>query len=144
MSLLSELEVPKGATKKRKRIGRGDGSGWGGTAAKGHKGQKARSGGKIRRGFEGGQMPLVQRLPKFGFNKPNPAKYSIVSLEQLNQLDGEITPASLLERGFAKKNTKVKILANGEISKSLTVKANKFSAKAKAAIEAAGGTTELI
>lgn len=140
MSILAELEVPKGATKKRKRIGRGDGSGWGGTAGKGHKGQKARSGGKIRRGFEGGQMPLVQRLPKFGFNKPNPTKYSLVSLELLNKLDGEITPETLLAKGLVRKNRKVKVLANGEISKSITVKADKFSAKAKAAIEAAGGT----
>jgi large subunit ribosomal protein L15 len=146
MSLLSELKPNKGATKKERRVGRGDSSGWGGTAGKGHKGQKARSGAPIRRGFEGGQTPLVRRIPKFGFtNAAFRTRYEVVNLETLNKLDGEVTPESLRASGvLSGKNELVKILGRGELSKGLTVKAHKFSQSAKAAIEAAGGTAEVI
>ena len=145
MSLLSELAPNKGATHKKKRIGRGDGSGWGGTAGKGHKGQLARSGGKVKRGFEGGQTPLHRRLPKFGFkNTDFKDNYVIINLQQLNRYEGEVSPALLAEQGFLKKTEKLKVLANGKLDKSLTVKAHKFSAAAKAEIEKAGGKVEVI
>ncbi len=144
MSLLSELRPKSGSTHSKKRVGRGDGSGWGGTAGKGHKGQKARSGAPIRRGYEGGQMPMARRLPKFGFtNTKFKTEYNIVNLSQLNNLDGDVTPESLKEAGIVGKGL-VKILANGELSKSLTVKAHKFSDSAKKSIEGAGGTAEVI
>ena len=144
MSLLAELRSAKGATKKRRRIGRGDASGWGGTAAKGHKGQKARSGGKVRWGFEGGQTPMQRRLPKFGFsNRAFETKYQVINLDLLNKFDGEVTPETLKAAGFRRK-LPVKILGNGKIEKALTVKAHKFSASAKAAIEAAGGKVETL
>jgi large subunit ribosomal protein L15 len=145
MSLLSELAPKKGATHKKKRVGRGDGSGWGGTAGKGHKGQKARSGGKVKRGFEGGQTPLHRRLPKFGFkNTDFKDNYVIINLQQLNRFEGEVSPTLLAEQGFLKKTEKLKVLANGKLDKSLTVKAHKFSAAAKAEIEKAGGKVEVI
>lgn len=145
MSLLSELAPNKGATHKKKRIGRGDGSGWGGTAGKGHKGQLARSGGKVKRGFEGGQTPLHRRLPKFGFkNTDFKDNYVIINLQQLNRYEGEVSPTLLAEQGFLKKTEKLKVLANGKLDKSLTVKAHKFSAAAKAEIEKAGGKVEVI
>ncbi len=145
MSLLSELAPNKGATHKKKRIGRGDGSGQGGTAGKGHKGQLARSGGKVKRGFEGGQTPLHRRLPKFGFkNTDFKDNYVIINLQQLNRYEGEVSPALLAEQGFLKKTEKLKVLANGKLDKSLTVKAHKFSAAAKAEIEKAGGKVEVI
>ena len=145
MSLLASLSPMPGSTKKRKRIGRGDGSNWGGTAGKGHKGQKARSGGKVRRAFEGGQTPLTRRLPKIGFtNTQFRNDYAILNLQQLNGFEGEVTPQALVEKGVIHKNAKLKILAKGKLEKSLTVKAHKFSESAKAAIEKAGGTTEVI
>jgi len=145
MSLLAELAPNKGATHKKKRIGRGDGSGWGGTAGKGHKGQLARSGGKVKRGFEGGQTPLHRRLPKFGFkNTDFKDNYVIINLQQLNRYEGEVSPALLAEQGFLKKTEKLKVLANGKLDKSLTVKAHKFSAAAKAEIEKAGGKVEVL
>ncbi len=145
MSLLSELAPNKGATHKKKRVGRGDGSNWGGTAGKGHKGQKARSGGKIRWGFEGGQMPLQRRLPKFGFkNTDFKNNYVIINLADLNKYDGDVTPETLVEKGYMKKTEKLKVLAKGKLEKSLTVKAHKFSESAKAEIEKAGGTAEVI
>ncbi len=145
MSLLSELAPNKGATHKKKRIGRGDASGWGGTAGKGHKGQKARSGGAIRWGFEGGQMPLQRRLPKFGFkNTQFKNNYVIINLQQLNNFDGEVSPETLVGMGYLKKKEKLKILAKGKLDKSLTVKAHKFSEAAKTEIEKAGGKVELI
>lgn len=144
MSILSQLKGNIGSTHKRKRIGRGDGSGHGGTSTKGHKGQKARSGGKIRRGFEGGQMPIMRRLPKFGFTN---AKFrtpcSVVSLNQLEKFVGEVTPQILFEAGVVD-CLNIKVLATGKISKAITVKAQKFSKQAKVAIEAAGGTVEVI
>lgn len=145
MSLLAELAPNKGATHKKKRVGRGDGSNWGGTAGKGHKGQKARKGQTIKRGFEGGQTPLHRRLPKFGFkNIPFQNNYVIINLHQLNGFDGEVSPETLAAQGFLKKTEKLKILGKGKLEKSLTVKAHKFSEAAKTEIEKAGGKVEVI
>lgn len=144
MSLLSTLKPAEGSKHYQKRLGRGRGSGLGQTAGKGHKGQLARSGGKVRRGFEGGQTPLIRRLPKFGFNNTDfQTKYSVVNLSQLEKLTGEVTPESLKAAGLVHKFP-VKILGNGKLTKGLTVKAHKFSDKAKSSIEAAGGKTEVI
>ncbi|MGZ3795052.1 MAG: 50S ribosomal protein L15 [Pseudobdellovibrionaceae bacterium] len=144
MSLLSSLAPKAGSKHSPKRVGRGIGSGLGGTAAKGHKGQLARTGGKVRRGFEGGQTPLMRRLPKFGFNNVAFAtEYDIVNLNQLDKLSGEITPEVLSQHGLIGKGL-IKILGNGELKKALTVKAHKFSEAAKKAIEAAGGKIEVI
>ncbi len=144
MSLLSSLAPKDGAKHYIKRLGRGRGSGLGQTSGKGHKGQLARSGGKVRRGFEGGQTPLMRRLPKFGFsNVTFETRYSIVNLADLNKLSGEITPESLKSAGLVH-TFPVKILGNGKLEKALTVKAHKFSETAKKAIESAGGKTEVI
>ncbi|MFS8631282.1 MAG: 50S ribosomal protein L15 [Bacillales bacterium] len=144
---LHELKPAEGSRHARKRVGRGIGSGHGKTSGKGHKGQNARSGGGVRPGFEGGQMPLFQRLPKRGFTNINRKEYAIVNLETLNRFeDGtEVTPELLIETGVVK-NMKagIKILAKGELKKKLTVKAHKFSSAAKEAIEAAGGSLEVI
>ncbi len=138
---LGNLSPAKGARKQRKRLGRGPGSGHGKTAGRGHKGFKSRSGSGIKPGFEGGQMPLQRRLPKRGFTNSNKVKFSIVSLSQLDKLDGvsEVTTASLIELGLAAKGLPVKILCNGEITKPLSVSVDKVSAGAQAKIEAAGG-----
>ncbi|WP_339073314.1 50S ribosomal protein L15 [Bacillus velezensis] len=144
---LHELKPSEGSRKVRNRVGRGIGSGNGKTAGKGHKGQNARSGGGVRPGFEGGQMPLFQRLPKRGFTNINRKDYAIVNVDKLNDFaEGtEVTPKLLLETGvISKLNAGVKILGNGKLEKKLTVKANKFSASAKEAVEAAGGTAEVI
>ncbi len=144
MSLLSQLQPKEGSKHYQKRLGRGRGSGLGQTAGKGHKGQLARSGGKVRRGFEGGQTPLVRRMPKYGFSNADfETKYSVINLSQLEKLTGTVTPESLKEAGLVHKFP-VKILGNGKLSKNLTVKAHKFSNKAKSSIEAAGGKTEVI
>ena len=129
-------------TKKRKRVGRGGSRG--GTSGKGHKGQKARSGGKNVPGFEGGQMPLIRRIPKFGFTPGSRNRYTIINLSRLTALDGEVTPESLLEKGWLKKGEKLKILGDGEITKAINVKAHKFSASAKEAIEKAGGSASVL
>lgn len=143
-NLLSKLSVRPGSVHGRKRKGRGDGSGLGGTAGKGHKGQRARTGGRVRRGFEGGQTPLMRRLPKFGFsNKSFKTVYSIINLGDLNRFDGLVTPLELKNAGLSDGGL-VKILARGEINKSIVVKAHKFSESAKSAIEAAGGKAEVI
>lgn len=148
MSLLSELRPAKGADKKnRKRRGRGDGSGLGGTAGKGHKGQLARSGGRSRRGFEGGQMPLQRRLPKHGFTNVFRTNYSIINISTLEKLKGtDVTPEKLRElRMIDRLDLRpLKILGNGKLTKAVTVKAHKFSEGAKKAIEAAGGKVEVI
>ncbi len=138
---LGNLSPVKGARKQRKRLGRGPGSGHGKTAGRGHKGFKSRSGSGIKPGFEGGQMPLQRRLPKRGFVNINKIKFSLVSLSQLDKLDdlSNVTTASLIESGVADKGLPVKILANGEITKAVTVTVDKVSAGAKAKIEAAGG-----
>lgn len=144
---LHELQPAPGSRKERNRVGRGIGSGNGKTSGKGHKGQNARSGGGVRIGFEGGQTPLFRRLPKRGFTNIHRKEYAIVNLEALNRFeDGtEVTPELLLETGVVSKlKAGVKVLGNGELTKKLTVKAHKFSASAKEAIEAAGGTTEVI
>ena len=142
---LHELKPPEGSRQLRNRVGRGTSSGNGKTAGRGQKGQKARS--KVRVGFEGGQMPLFRRMPKRGFKNVNRKDYAIVNLETLNKFeDGtEVTPALLVETRVVKdEKDGIKVLGNGELTKKLTVKASKFSASAKAAIEAAGGTAEVM
>lgn len=142
---LNELQVAEGSRNVRNRVGRGESSGNGKTAGRGKKGQKAR--GKVRLGFEGGQMPLFRRKPKRGFTNINRKEYAVVNLDVLNQFDNgtEVSPALLVEAGIVKNELSgIKILANGQLEKSLTVKANKFSAAAVTAIEAAGGKTEVI
>ncbi len=144
MSLLSELKPKAGSVGYRKRVGRGHGSGLGGTAGKGHKGQKARAGGRVRWGFEGGQTPLMRRLPKFGFNNKNYATYyDVLNLSDLATLGADITPETLEKAGLLRYG-RVKILAKGELKKAINVKAHKFSGAAKAAIEKAGGKAEVI
>ena len=142
---LNELKPAAGSRFKRLRKGRGLSSGHGFTSGRGTKGQKAH--GKTRLGFEGGQMPLYRQMPKRGFSNINRKEYAIVNLTTLNRFDdgAEVTPAVLLENGVIK-NVKsvVKILGNGKLTKKLTVKANKFSASAVKAIEAAGGKTEVM
>ena len=142
---LNTLKPAMGSTKKRKRIGRGTGSGHGKTATKGHKGQKARSGGSIKAGFEGGQMPLQRRLPKRGFTPLDRIEYAVVNLKQLDIFEAGsiVNLESLIAKGLVNRsNVNIKILANGDISKSLTVSAAKFSQSAKDKILAAGGTVE--
>ncbi|WP_242319773.1 50S ribosomal protein L15 [Bacillus cereus group sp. BfR-BA-01349] len=144
---LHELKPAEGSRKVRNRVGRGIGSGNGKTAGKGHKGQNARSGGGVRLDFEGGQIPLFRRLPKRGFTNINRKEFAIVNLSTLNRFeDGtEVTPELLLETGvISKLNDGVKVLASGAVEKKLTVKAHKFSSSAKEAIEAAGGSVEVI
>ena len=144
---LHELQPAAGSRKERNRVGRGQGSGNGKTAGRGSKGQKARSGGGVRLGFEGGQTPLFRRLPKRGFQNINRKEYAVVNLETLNRFeDGqEVTTAVLVEAGIVKNEKDgIKVLANGKLERKLTVKANKFSQAAKEAIEAAGGTVEVI
>ncbi|KGM45196.1 large subunit ribosomal protein L15 [Bacillus niacini] len=144
---LHELKPAEGSRKERKRLGRGIGSGQGKTAGKGHKGQNARSGGGVRLGFEGGQTPLFRRLPKRGFTNISRKEFAIVNLDVLNQFEEgtEVTPELLIETGLVKnEKAGIKILAKGNVEKKLTVKAHKFSSTAKEAIEAVGGTTEVI
>lgn len=138
---LSNLSPQKGATKQRKRLGRGPGSGHGKTAGRGHKGYKSRSGSGIKPGFEGGQMPLQRRLPKRGFNNIFRKEYTIVSLDQLESFEGAdvISTAALVEAGVVKAGAAVKILANGTVTKPVKVQVEKISGKAKELIEAAGG-----
>ncbi len=142
---LNTLKPALGSTKNRKRIGRGTGSGHGKTATKGHKGQKARSGGSIKAGFEGGQMPLQRRLPKRGFTPLDRIEYALVNLKQLDVFEAGATVdvAALVAKGLVKNAGRyVKILGNGDITRSLTVSATKFSQSAKDKIIAAGGTVE--
>ena len=144
---LHNLSPAPGSKKRRKRIGRGPGSGHGKTATKGHKGILARSGGGKRPGFEGGQMPLVRRLPKFGFTNPSRIEYSIVNLKSFEQWTGEgtVTPQAMVDAGLVKrKSLPIKILGVGELKKSLVVQAHKFSKSAEAKIQAAGGRVEVI
>jgi len=144
---LSTLKPAPGATKKRKRVGRGDGSGHGKTSGRGHKGQGARSGGNVPPGFEGGQMPLIRRIPKHGFHNPFRQSYVVVNLGQLDVFasGSEVTPELLLERRLIRrKGEPIKILADGALTKPLTVKAHAFSSKAKEKLEALGGKAELI
>ena len=143
---LHELKPVEGARKERNRVGRGMATGNGKTSGRGHKGQKARSGGGTRLGFEGGQLPLFRRLPKRGFSNINRKDYAIVNLDQLNRFeDGtEITPALLVESGVVKsEKSGIKVLGNGSLEKKLTIQAHKFSASAIEAIEGKGGTHEV-
>jgi len=139
---LHELSPAKGSKHSRKRVGRGPGSGLGKTAGRGEKGQKSRTGYSSRPGFEGGQMPLVRRVPKRGFTNIFKTEYSVVNVGDLAELEGEITPASLADHGLVRSGRPVKVLGEGEIGKALRITANKFSKSARAKIEAAGGTCE--
>jgi len=144
---LNSLKPASGSTKDRKRIGRGTGSGHGKTATKGHKGQKARSGGSIKPGFEGGQMPMQRRLPKRGFNPLERKEFTLVNLGQMEIFESGscVDVEALLKSGLISKvRDGVKVLASGELTKALTVKAHKFSAAAKKKIATAGGTAEEI
>lgn len=142
MISLTNLSPQKGSKKDRKRVGRGPGSGLGKTAGRGHKGAKSRSGYKSKPGFEGGQMPLQRRLPKRGFNNNFKKEFDIVSLSQLERFETgqEVTTQTLIEAGIVKTGRMAKILANGEITKALTVKVDKISGRAKELIEKAGGS----
>lgn len=144
---LNELKATEGSRRNRKRVGRGTSSGYGKTSGRGQKGQLARSGGKTRLGFEGGQMPLYRRIPKRGFNNINRKEYAIINLNDLNKFEAgsEVTIDSLKEAGIVKKELAgVKLLANGKLDVKLTVKVNKVSESAKKAVETAGGTVEVI
>ena len=144
---LDDLRPAPGSSRKRKRVGRGDGSGHGKTSGRGHKGQGARSGGNTKPGFEGGQMPLQRRLPKRGFHNPFRIEMSVVNLSQLDSFsaDSDVTPETLMQHGYVSgKARRVKVLGDGALTKALRVRAHGFSAKAKEKIEAAGGTAELI
>ena len=144
---LHELHPAEGSTSAQKRLGRGSGSGLGKTSGKGHKGAKARSGGGKRPGFEGGQMPLYRRVPKRGFNNIFGTEYAEVNVERLECFEdgATVTVEMLLEAGIIRKTLDgVKILGNGDLTKKLTVQANKFTAGAKEKIEAVGGKAEVI
>ena len=143
---LSNLKPAEGSTHREKRIGRGEGSGHGGTSTRGHKGAKSRSGYKRKIGFEGGQMPLQRRVPKFGFTNPNRVEFKGINLDTLQKLvdDKRVSDTlgieELIKNGLIGKNDKVKILGRGELTAKLNVTAHKFSKTATAAIEAQGGT----
>lgn len=146
---LSNLKPAPGSVKHNKRIGRGPGSGKGGTSTRGHKGAKSRSGYSRKIGFEGGQMPLQRRLPKFGFKNINRVEYKAINLDLISALAEaqklqKIGIEELRQAGYIRRGQLVKILANGTVATPLTVEANAFSAAAKAAIEAAGGTAQTI
>ena len=144
---LHELQQTEGSRKVRNRVGRGSSSGNGKTSGRGHKGQKARSGGGVRLGFEGGQQPLFRRIPKRGFSNINRKEYAVVNLDTLNRFEEgtEVTPALLVESGVVRnEKSGIKVHDKGAVEKKLTVKAHKFSDAAKEAIEAAGGTVEVI
>jgi len=140
---LSDLSPAPGAKKSRKRVGRGPGSGTGKTAGRGHKGQKSRTGYSRRVGFEGGQMPLVRRVPKRGFTSLTKVEYAVVNIARLAEVEeDEITPELMVELGLAKRGRPVKVLGDGEIGKALKVSAHKFSQAARTKIEAAGGSCQ--
>jgi large subunit ribosomal protein L15 len=143
---LSNLRAPKKANSNKKRVGRGMGSGMGKTSARGHKGQRSRSGSRMMRGFEGGQMPLHRRLPKRGFTNIFRTEYTVVNLDRIAELgESELTVEALVKHGLLKKrNELIKVLANGELSTAVTVHAHKFSKAAQEKIEKAGGKAVLI
>ena len=149
---LSNLKPAKGSTQSKKRIGRGEGSGKGGTSTKGHKGQKSRAGASIPAWFEGGQMPLQRRVPKFGFKNRNRVEYAPINLSRLGRLvdEGrieagqEVTPETLVALGLTDRRDRVKILGDGDFSTQMTVAAHAFSASAKEKIEAAGGSVRIV
>jgi large subunit ribosomal protein L15 len=139
---LHDLSPADGSTQKRKRVGRGRGSGIGKTSGRGHKGQKSRSGYSSRPGFEGGQMPLVRRVPKRGFTNVFRKEVAVVNVGDLGGLEGEVTPEGLAEKGLVRKGLPVKVLGEGELSVALKVRAHRFSRTAREKIEAAGGSCE--
>ncbi|HTQ80753.1 MAG TPA: 50S ribosomal protein L15 [Thermoanaerobaculia bacterium] len=139
---LHELSPAKGSKHSKKRVGRGPGSGLGKTAGKGEKGQKSRSGYSRRPGFEGGQMPLLRRVPKRGFTNIWKVEYAVINVSDLADFEGDVTPETLAEHGLVRHGKRVKVLGNGELSKAVTVSAHKFSGSARAKIEAAGGRCE--
>ena len=144
---LNEIKIPYGAKKKKKRLGRGDGSGHGGTSTRGHKGHKARSGYRLSYNFEGGQMPLTRRLPKRGFTHIKKIKGEIVKIQDMENKfqEGEMVNLSLMkERGLVRKGNFVKILGNGKLTKKLKIEGHSFSKKAKEKIEKAGGEVILL
>jgi len=146
---LHELRPAKGSTHKVKRIGRGDGSGHGGTSTKGTKGQQSRTGYKRKMAHEGGQMPIQRRIPKRGFNNPGRVEYKVFNLGQIDHLAEkynikEFTLENLYVNGLISQNDKVKLLGNGELKTKLAFKVNAISGKAKSSIEAAGGTVEIV
>ena len=147
---LHNLKPAEGSTKKAKRIGRGEGSKRGGTATRGHKGQKSRSGYSKKIGFEGGQQPLQRRVPKFGFTNPNRVEYKGVNLDRLQELvdnkkiKTKVDKQTLIDNGLAKKKDLVKILGRGELKAKLDITIHSFSKSAKAAIEKVGGTATVI
>lgn len=149
---LSNLKPAAGSTKNRKRVGRGEGSGHGGTSTRGHKGQKSRSGGKVAAWFEGGQMPLQRRVPKYGFKNRNRTAYDPINIGRLTALVEEgrveegatVSPETLRALGIGGKNGRYKILGDGDVNVRLDVHAHAFSASAKEKIEAAGGTATVV
>lgn len=145
---LSNLKPPSGATHAKKRVGRGPGTGHGKTAGRGHKGAQSRSGYKRRRGFEGGQMPIHRRVPKRGFHNPFRVEYAVVNLDTIAdrfEAGAVVTPELLRERGLVRgAQAKIKVLGRGDIAKTLTVRAHKFSGKAAGKIAAAGGAAETL
>ena len=146
---LSNIKPAKGSIKKRKRVGRGEGSGHGGTSTRGHKGAKSRSGYSSKIGFEGGQMPLQRRVPKFGFTSPNRVEYKGVNLDTLQELvekikKNTIVPQDFIDNGLANKKDLIKVLGRGELKVKVEVSAHKFSKSAQAAIEDAGGSVQTI
>ncbi|HET9239526.1 MAG TPA: 50S ribosomal protein L15 [Oligoflexus sp.] len=147
MKSLENLHPAPGSNKNKKRLGRGPGSGKGGTSGKGHKGQKARKSGNVRAGFEGGQTPMYRRLPKRGFKNPSRIEYNPINLDALNAFDaGTVVTAELLAQGglLRKPDMPVKLLGRGQLTKALTIKLHKTSGAAKAAVEKAGGKVEEI
>ena len=145
---LHNLRKPKGSTHSKKRVGRGQGSGQGKTAGRGHKGAQSRSGYHFKRGFEGGQMPLHRRVPKRGFHNPFRIEYAVVNLDMLGEVfdaGSAVTPDLLRERGLVRDSrARIKVLGRGDLKKKLTVQAHKFSGTAAEKIAAAGGTTEVL
>jgi large subunit ribosomal protein L15 len=145
MAELHDLSPTSGSTRNRKRKGRGPGSGNGKTAGRGQKGQKARSGGNVHPRFEGGQMPLIRRIPKRGFKSLNRVEYQVVNLRDLAKVEGDVSPETLKSAGLIRSAGKlVKILALGDVERKVSVSAHKFSASARAKIEAAGGSVTVI
>ncbi|MDH3207621.1 MAG: 50S ribosomal protein L15 [Gemmatimonadota bacterium] len=145
MAELHDLTPVDGSTRRRKRVGRGPGSGRGKTSTRGEKGQKARSGGSVHPMFEGGQMPLHRRIPKRGFKSVNRVEYQVVNVRDLHRVDGEVSPTTLKEAGLIRSLSKpVKILAIGEVEKARSVSAHAFSRSAQTKIEAAGGSVSVI
>jgi len=142
---LSNVHAPNRSSEKRKRVGRGMGSGMGKTSTRGHKGQRSRSGSRMLRGFEGGQMPLHRRLPKRGFTNVFRTEYTIINLEKLAILgEATITPDVLRKAGVVKGNARIKVLGDGELKSALTVQAHKFSKSAREKITQAGGIVEVL